>query len=108
MVFVPIIYASMKLIGLLDLVDEVLDAGDALIVRNGDREERVPFADIVDVKYTRMFGPPRVRLVLRTPNQFGNQIIFCVLPTFLALPASVIEELIRRIDTALEEASDAR
>ena len=39
----------MKLIGLFDLVDEVLDAGDALIVRNGDREERILFADIVDV-----------------------------------------------------------
>src|SRR5215469_785809 len=105
LVFVPIIgYASMKLIGLFDLVDEVLDAGDALIVRNGDREERTLFADIVDVNYTDMFGLPRLRLVLRTPSQFGNQITFCVPRTFLGFrPTPVIEELIRRIDTAREE-----
>ena len=28
------------------LVDEVLDAGDALVVRNKGREERIPLADI--------------------------------------------------------------
>ena len=88
LVFVPIIYASMKLIGLLDLVDEVLDAGDALIVRNGEREERVLFADIVDVNYSDMFGLARVRLVLRTPSQFGDRITFCVPRTFLGFPAN--------------------
>ena len=54
-------YAGMKLIGLFDLVDEVLDAGDALIVRNGDREERVPLADIIDVSYKQpTFGRPQL------------------------------------------------
>jgi hypothetical protein len=34
-----------------DLVDEVWDDGRALIVKNDDREERIPFADIKNVNY---------------------------------------------------------
>jgi hypothetical protein len=34
-----------------DLVDEVLDAGDALIVRNGDQEERIALSEIVNINY---------------------------------------------------------
>src|SRR5882757_2469300 len=37
-----------------DLVDEVLDDGDALVVRNGSEEERVPFSEIVNVSYSAM------------------------------------------------------
>jgi hypothetical protein len=113
-VFVLIIgYAGMKLIGLFDLVDEVLDAGDALIVRNSGREERVPLADIIDVSYTQpTFGRPQlghphpVTLRLRRPSQFGDQLSFFPRVTFWGKGA-VIEELNRRIHVA-REASDAR
>jgi len=43
------------------LVDEVLDAGDALVVRNRGREYRVPLTDITHV--SSIFArPPRVTL----------------------------------------------
>ena len=34
-----------------DLVDEVFDVGDALLVRNGGREERIALADIKNVNF---------------------------------------------------------
>jgi hypothetical protein len=40
-----------------DLVDEVRDAGDALIVRNGGREERIALSDITNVSYSLFFQP---------------------------------------------------
>src|SRR5258707_15613271 len=43
-----------------DLVDEVLDDGDALIIRNGNEAERVPFSEIMNVGYSTMVNPPRV------------------------------------------------
>jgi len=33
------------------LADEVLDAGDALVVRNDGQEERIPLSDIKNVNY---------------------------------------------------------
>jgi len=107
-------YAGMKLIGLFDLVDEVLDAGDALIVRNGGREERVSLADIIDVSYTKpTLGRPQlghlhpVTLRLRRPSQFGDQLTFFPRVTFWGKGA-VIEELNWRILAAREKISDAR
>src|SRR5262245_1550488 len=59
-----------------DLVDEVLDDGDALIVRNGGQESRVPLSDIMNVGYSAMVNPPRVTLLLRQPGLFGPKINF--------------------------------
>ena len=105
-------YAYMKYLGLFDLVDEVLDAGDALIVRNGDREERVPLADIIDVSYKQpTFGRPQlghqhpVTLRLQRPSQFGDEITFWPRP---GAASAVIEDLIRRTEAAREKVSDAR
>ena len=105
-------YAGMKLTGFLDLVDEVLDAGDALIVRNGGHEERVSLADIIDVSYTQpTLGRPQlghahpVTLRLRRPSQFGDQLTFFPRVTFWGKGA-IIEELNRRILAAREEASN--
>jgi hypothetical protein len=92
------------------LADEVLDAGDALIVRKGGREERVLLADIIGVNYPQQLLTnlkPPVTLRLRTPSRFGDQITFMA-PEAIGGPSSpVIEELIRRIDAA-QEASNAR
>jgi hypothetical protein len=82
-----------------DLVDEVLDTGDALLVRNSDREERVAFSDIVNVNYSHAMDPPRVTRLLRTPNSFGREITFC--PPIRLVPFSkspVVDELIAKID----------
>ena len=47
---------------LFDLVDEVLDGGDALIIRNRGIEERLPLAYIINVNYAPLTSPPRVTL----------------------------------------------
>ena len=51
-----------------DLADEVTDEGDALRVRFGHEEERIPFAQIMNVSYTGMMNPPRITLMLRSPG----------------------------------------
>jgi hypothetical protein len=85
-----------------DLVDEVLDAGDALVIRNGHLEERVALSDIMNVGYAQFMNPPRVTLSLRNPSKFGDRVSFCapvsLMPSFSTNP--IIDELIKRIDAA--------
>jgi hypothetical protein len=59
-----------------DLADEVLDAGDALVVRFGSEQERIPLSEIINVSYIYMVNPNRVTLTLRTPGQFGKEVSF--------------------------------
>jgi hypothetical protein len=87
-----------------DLVDEVLDAGDALVIRNGSLEERIVLSDIVNVGYSPMANPQRVTLSLRSPSQFGDRISFCPPVSFMPFSTSpIIDELIKRIDAARRE-----
>jgi hypothetical protein len=85
-----------------DLVDEVLDAGDALLIRNGHLEDRIALADITNVGYAQFMNPPRVTLSFRNPGVFGDRVSFCapvsLMPTFSTSP--IVDELIRRIDAA--------
>jgi hypothetical protein len=84
-----------------DLVDEVLDAGDALIVRNGGQEERIALSEIMNVSYSPLVNPPRVTLSLRRPSMFGEQVTFCAPVRFVPFSTSpIIDELIQRIDAA--------
>jgi len=87
-----------------DLVDEVLDAGDALVIRNADREERVALSDIINVSYAQLSNPPRVTLSLRNPTQFGDRVTFCapvrLSPLAAFSPNPAIDELIQRVDAA--------
>src|SRR5262245_3143091 len=43
-----------------DLVDEVWDTGDALLVRNRGREERIALSNIANVNYQYLINPSRV------------------------------------------------
>jgi hypothetical protein len=90
-----------------DLVDEVLDAGDALVIRNGDTEERVALSDIINVSYTQLTNPPRVTLSLRNPTQFGDRVTFCapvrLSPLKAFSPHPAIDELIKRVDAARQK-----
>ena len=83
-----------------DLVDAVYDEGDALVVRNAGREERVPLANIINVTDSVATNPPRITLTLRQPNSFGRDITFSPprqgLFRFGRNP--VASELIERID----------
>ena len=94
-------YFSMKKL-VFDLVDEVLDAGNALVIKNRNLEERVALSDIMNVGYSQFMNPPRVTLSLRNPGTFGDQVSFCapvsLMPTFSTSP--IIDELIKRIDAA--------
>jgi hypothetical protein len=87
-----------------DLVDEVLDGGDVLIVRNRGKEDRIALADIKNVNYSRMVNPPRVTLALRRASKFGSEVTFCPRFRVLAFPFSAtnprINDLIDRIDAA--------
>jgi hypothetical protein len=82
-----------------DLVDEVLDDGDALVVRNRDMEERIALSNIVNVSYSQFVNPPRVTLLLRNPGLFGERVSFCAPTRFNPFSSSpMIDDLIRRID----------
>jgi hypothetical protein len=84
-----------------DMVDEVLDAGDALVVRNRGQEERIAFSDIMNVNYSPFVSPPRVVLSLRRPSIFGSQVAFCAPVRFVPFSSSpIVDELIQRIDAA--------
>lgn len=89
-----------------DLADAVLDAGDALIVRKGGREARIPFSDILGVHYLRS-GPPRVTLFLQHPSELGDQISFMPPALQSLFPWSspdIVRELKARADAAREAA----
>jgi hypothetical protein len=80
-----------------DLVDEVWDAGDGLIIRNRNQEERIALTDVTEVNYS--LWDPRVTLVLRRPSTFGTQIQFLAPRRFLPLLRNrAIKGLIERID----------
>jgi hypothetical protein len=83
----------------LDLVDEVLDVGDALIIRNRGQEERVALSEIMNVSYEAFMNPRRVTLRLRRPSVFGTQVSFSAPMSLIPFSTSpVIDELIERID----------
>jgi hypothetical protein len=91
-------YVIMKKL-VFDLVDEVLDDGDALVVRNRDLEERIALSNIVNVSYSQFVNPPRVTLLLRNPSLFGERVSFCAPTRFNPFSSSpMIDDLIRRID----------
>jgi hypothetical protein len=84
-----------------DLLDQVFDDGDALVLRNGGREERVALSDIKNVGCSPFINPPRVVLSLRRGTIFGDEVAFCapmrVMP-FVNSP--VVTDLIERVDRA--------
>jgi hypothetical protein len=86
-----------------DLVDEVLDDGSALTVKNRHREDRIELSNIKNVSYSPNWHPPWVTLSLRKPSVFGDRISFCAPMRFLPFPfatSSVIIDLIDRIEAA--------
>lgn len=85
-----------------DLADAVYDEGDALRVRFGSEEERIPLADIINISCTTLTNPPRVTLTLRNPGRFGKEVTFSPPQRFLgAFRANpLVAELIERVDAA--------
>ena len=84
-----------------DLVDEAVDLGDALLIKNAGKEDRVMLSDIINVSYTRLTSPPRVTLSLRKPCLFGTEVSFCPPVPFIPFAKSpIIDPLIVRVDAA--------
>src|SRR3954447_13820673 len=68
-------YVLMKMF-VFDLVDEVLDDGSALIIKNGGRNDRITLSDIESVSGSIFTNPTRVTLLLRKPSAFGSKVTF--------------------------------
>jgi hypothetical protein len=86
-----------------DLADEVVDEGDALRVRFGEDEERIPLAEIINVSYSGITNPPRITLTLRTAGRFGREVTFAPQQSFLSplfRRNPLVSELIERVDAA--------
>ena len=87
-----------------DLVDEVVDEGNSLVVKNRGKSDRIALSDIRNVSYSTLINPSRVTLSLRKPSMFGDEVTFCA-PLCLVPFAShpVINKLIERIDAARQD-----
>jgi hypothetical protein len=86
-----------------DLADEVVDEGDALRVRIGSEEERIPLSQIINVSYAGMVNPPRVTLTLRQPGRFGREVSFSPIQRLvesLTGKNPLVSDLIERVEAA--------
>ena len=92
-----------------NLADEVLDAGNALVVRSGGQEERIALSDIKNVNYSPYMTPPQVTLSVRRPTVFGDSVSFCAPVSIVPFWSSpVIHDLIDRVDAARRIAGSPR
>ena len=84
-----------------DLADEAFDDGDALVIRFGSEQQRIPLSEIINVSYSYMVNPPRITLTLRSPGQFGKEVSFSPPSTFIPFAKSpIVADLIERVDAA--------
>src|SRR5262249_52998842 len=108
LVMLPIVPVLMGVFGywfmkklVFNLADEVLDAGEALVVRSAGREERIAFSDIKKISYPPYMTPPRVTLSVSRHTVFGDTVAFCAPVSIIPLSSSpVIDDLIDRVDAA--------
>ena len=81
------------------LLDEVWDAGDALIVRSKGMEERIALSDIERVSYQwAIRGARRITLWLRRPCAFGDKIAFTA--ALATNPGVLVVDLNQRAELA--------
>jgi hypothetical protein len=87
-----------------DLADEVWDEGDALRVRFGTEEDRIPLQDIMNISYAGLTNPPRVTLTLRQARRFGRNVTFSPIQKLfgplLRTSNPIVTDLIERVDAA--------
>ena len=95
-------YFLMRML-VLDLVDEVLDGGDFLLIRNRGQEERVALSNIMNVSASTMTNPVRITLRLIVPSRLGSEIVFTppIPSLFKSFTRSVVaEDLTLRVHEA--------
>ena len=86
-----------------DLVDEVIDTGDAFIVRKGKLQERIPISNVINVSFQSYTNPPRLTLTLKQPGVFGKEFSFIIQQQraiFSVKRNPLVDELIERVDAA--------
>lgn len=109
-VLIPIVmmlfgYVVMRIL-IFGLLDEVLDDGDALVLRNGGQEERVAFTDIRSVDYRGVVRPQRVVLSLKRPTIFGDKVVFAAPTSMLPFMKSEdVTTLIAKVERARQKAT---
>lgn len=85
------------------LVDDIQDAGDALLVHHRGRGWRIPLSTISEVKYSCLAHPPRITLVYRDATGVVERLVFMPRLTtamFVFRPPPVLDDLRRRVDAA--------
>ncbi|HEV2135254.1 MAG TPA: hypothetical protein VGR47_13550 [Terracidiphilus sp.] len=84
-----------------DLADRVFDSGDALIVRFGKEEERIPLSNITNISYSKLMTPTRITLTLRNPGRFGSEVSFAApFSPWIFSKSRIVADLIQRVDAA--------
>jgi hypothetical protein len=83
-----------------ELVDEIIDGGSFLIIKNKGLEDRVEFSNIMNVSSTQYINPSQVVLRLVKPCRFGSRVTF--MPRFRfafgIFPRNdIAEDLMRRV-----------
>ena len=100
LVMIAVGYVTMRLL-VFDMIDQVFDDGDALILKNRGKEERVALSDVQNVRYSAMISPPRVVLSLGRPTIFGTRVAFCAPISMMPFQKSeAITDLIARVESA--------
>lgn len=85
------------------LVDDIQDAGDALLVHHRGRGWRIPLASISRVTYSCLAGPPRVTIVYRDAMGVADRLEFLprLSPCMLVFrPPPLLHDLRRRAAAA--------
>lgn len=89
------------------LVDEVWDAGDALIVKNGNQEDRIALSEIANISQSSFFSPPRVTLTLSRPSRFGGKVTFLPPTGFSPFAKNrIATELIQQLEARRRASTD--
>lgn len=102
LVMIPILFLVLRKF-VWDLMDEVYDDGDYLLVKKGDKEDRIPLSNIMNVSATLMVNPPRVTLRLVNPSKFGKEVSFSPVRPVTLNPFArntIADDLIERVDKA--------
>ena len=85
-----------------DLVDEVYDDGDFIVVKNNNKEIRIPLTNIRNISYSTMVNPQRITLSLRERTPFGQEVTFSPPIRVFGFwqKDALVDDLINRVDQA--------
>jgi hypothetical protein len=83
-----------------DLADEVFDMGAFLLVRRGSVEDKIYFANVMNINSSFATNPSRITMRLSKPSKFGGTVAFtpAAAPTVNPFAKNpIVEELIQRV-----------